>query len=203
MKTARNFIALAILAAIAWGCQPQSTVDPASNGPELDEFFGSGPDRPSSICGSAVTKDIENDTRDVLGEVEIVNDQSDLYFIVGMYHDWVITKLDLFVGKSTNIPTSQGGDVDVEAFPYHFNAGRPVNDRNFKIPLSSISNLGGCYSVSIHAEIAQVDLFGSVYNQKDVWLYGSRLGNGYFIDHCTQGCSVVPGAPGGNTGSSN
>lgn len=187
-------VALAFLA----GCATDPKVAPNSSElPEIEEFFGSGPDRPVNICGSSVMKNLENSTNDVLGEIEIVNDRDDLYLIVSLYHDWALEKLDLFVGRRSNIPMA-GSSVNTEAFEHNFNFGRPVNSRNFKLPLATLTQYGGAYDLGIHAVIAQMDLFGSTFNRTEVWMKGDRVGDGYVIAHSTQTCSVIPGNNGPN-----
>lgn len=159
---------------------------PVEEAPETQAIFGlNGPSNP---CGMVETADIITTSGSIVGYAEIINDDKDVYIQIQLNHGWVITKAFAFAGKMNQLPMTNAGNPNFEAFPIKPYFGRGANAISIRIPLG---NLPACYELSAFLQIAELDLFGNIINDDACMLDGTSVGNGTVRNYCTHVCSIV------------
>lgn len=154
--------------------------------PETQAIFGlNGPSNP---CGMVETANIVNANGSIVGYAEIINDDKDVYVQVQLNHGWIITHAYAFAGKMNQLPMTNAGNPNFEAYPIKPYFGRGANAISIRIPLQSLPS---CYELSTFMKIAEVDLFGNIINDDVCMLEGTPIGTGMTYNYCTHVCSMV------------
>lgn len=182
------------LVAIAWliaSCSNDQISPNANAAVQPQEFFGIGPDIPAQICGVSAVYSLQNNTQDILGEIEIQHTATDLYISLQIKKGWILNKIDIFNGVVNSFPRLRDQTPDPAKFKFQYSLKKPVNRRNIKIPLSEIVQNNHCIDFAIHAEIGQDDHFGGIYNLTDVWMRGESNENEFINHHCLRECTSV------------
>lgn len=188
MKAITTIITLLLLTLGVTSCS-NDNVTPRSetNVPKLEESGGHLVlERPSAPCGAYQTVNLVNETKDIYGNVEIVNDQQFVYFITHLNHGWVITDIKLFTGKHQFAPLKSNNHLDLEKFSYTRLINRWANETSTKIPTGPVAN---CGDFVMAVKIAQVDWFGSVMSTETLWLDGPTLNDGTYYNYCKSACT--------------
>jgi hypothetical protein len=187
MKSISKLLTLALLTVFAVSCSEDSVNPRQSDTPAVEEAGGHLQlERPGSPCGAYQTIDLVNETGDVMGNVELVNDNSFLYLIPHMQHGWVITDMKLHTGKHQNAPVHSNGRLNTEAFAFQHLVGRYVNETSVRIPVGPLS---ACSDLFLFVKSAEVDWFGNIINSDNLWLDGTAFSNGMYFTFCKSACT--------------
>lgn len=187
MKVISKVITLCLLAVFAVSCSTDTVNPKLTETPSLEESGGHLVlDRPSSPCGAYQTIDLVNEMGMVMGNVEIVNDNSFLYLITHLQHGWVITDMKLNVGKHQNAPLNNSNRLNTEGFSFQHLVGRYVNENSVRIP---VTPLAACTDLILFVKVAEMDWFGNVSNSDELWLSGIPFQNGMYFNYCKTICA--------------
>lgn len=185
----RLLFTLSLLAVLAFGCTSDA-VKPKTEGasPELWVGTEDGLLRPDQPCGNALNVDLVDAGNSIMGSIEVLNDNSNIYFLVSMNHGWLLQGVKIFAGEGLNIPKGNGGVMQLEEFPFQWAHNRMTGLNTYII---SKSALPSCADIVLYAQGAQVDMFGNPVVTRELWGEGSPVLNGQTFNYCIGTCGVA------------
>lgn len=139
---------------------------------------------PATPCGDSEFHDLLDASSTIAGEVEIINDDQDLYLLISAESGWHIREYAAFVGASEDIP-NESGVCQPELFPYIGTLNPLDVTHTITVPLASI---GSCNAVCLWLEIVELNQFGQVIDTREVILDGTSIYDVTYVDYCNQVC---------------
>ncbi|MEM7040939.1 MAG: hypothetical protein AAF570_28505, partial [Bacteroidota bacterium] len=151
------------------------------------ELFTSleGHHRPDAQCGPSTFTDLINSGQTAYGNLEVLNDGKNVYLLVNMNTGWLLKGLKVFAGDVANLPRGNGGNIEIEEFPYQVLHNRLMQKYTYVFPKG---NLPVCSDIAVFAQVAQVDFFGNVQGNMNLWADGTQSSDGYTFNHCAGVC---------------
>lgn len=190
MKKFIKFLPLLALTLVAFSCSTKEDVSAVKNDTAAPAFTsGNGINRPATQCGASDITSFVDATGTAFASVEIVNDRDDVYLLITMDGDLVLSDLAVFYGNPADLPlVSAGTSINPEAFPY-----RITDAENTALyTLSFSAGASGCKALSAMATVQHMDFMGNVWGAETVWLDGSSLLDGRITNYCLDACPPVP-----------
>jgi len=107
------------------------------------------------------------------GTISIQNDSANIYVTYHTDNGWFLTRCQLYVGDSANIPVNSSGNATPGRFPYKSGT---INDTtySFTVPLSVLGN-ATCGYVVAHCGLVQRDASGNTIQTQTGWGYGTPV----------------------------
>lgn len=186
-------LTFALLALVSFGCQSE-TVAPRESVQPIVNASVEGIQRPTNACGSSQFVNFVDANNVVMGAVEILNTESELFVLVDMSSTWLLQGIKIFAGNSLDLPKSGNGLIQVEEFPSQFMNNRPIDQSTYRVRLNNA--LPSCFGVSIFGQAARLNMFGQVTSTRQVWADGTVVLNGKMLSFCKGVCApTVQDAP--------
>lgn len=179
------FLTTTLLSLFFFGCEKEVILPQTNDAPELS-LSTEGHSRPVSQCGSSAFTTFNNGATSY-GSIEILNNAEQLFILTDMNNGWLLQNVKIFVGNPINLPKGYGGVIELEEFPFQMIHTRMVDKYTYTLPIASLPT---CFGVTIWAKAAQVNMFGQVTNQVDLWANGSSVLNGFSFQYCKGTCFV-------------
>lgn len=184
------FLTTTLLSLFFFGCEKEVIV-PQTNDAPVVNLSTEGHIRPSVQCGSSAYTTLNNGATSY-GNVEILNNAEQVYILTDMNNGWLLQSVKIFVGNSVNLPKGFGGVIELEEFPFQMIHPRMVDKYTYTLPVASLPT---CFGVTIWAKAAQVNMFGQVTNQVDLWANGASVLNGFSFQYCKGTCFMGNNSP--------
>jgi hypothetical protein len=182
MKKFIKFLPLLALTLIAFSCSTKESVSEVKNDSATPAFAGgTGINRPASQCGPSEITSFVDATGTSFGSVEILNDQEEIYFLISLDGDLVLSDLSIFYGNPADLPlVSAGTAINAEGFDYKI-----TDAENSSFYTMTIHATGsGCKALSAKATIQHMDFLGNVWGAETVWLDGTDMLDGRITNYC-------------------
>lgn len=179
----KSFAFICLLASLTFGCEKETIV--AENNLASAQFDGvSQLARPASQCGSSVFTTMKVGATTV-GNVEIMNNDNQLYILLDMNAFKFIEQIKIFVGDINDMPLDSDGFVNKEAFPYQYILSNGSNDYTFMVPVSSLLT---CNSVVVWTRVSTRNMMGNTTSTVDAWMNGAPIANTFATNYCLGAC---------------
>ncbi|HHG86252.1 MAG TPA: hypothetical protein ENJ82_15995 [Bacteroidetes bacterium] len=191
MKT-QLFFTLTLLSLLAFGCTSEVVQPKTSAHPELWIGTEDGLLRPDVTCGTPIFVDLVDATNTVMGNVEVLNDNKNIYFLVTMNHGWLLQGAKIFAGNGLNIPKGNSGNIQLEEFPFQWAHSRMTGLTTYIIDKNALPS---CPDVVLFAQAAQVNMWGNPVTTRELWGAGSTVLNGQSFNYCIGNCGVSQATP--------
>jgi len=177
---------LAVLLAVfaIFSCQKTSVETSAASASELSSGGGSGSSGgnggsetgrgggSSNDCFPTVANIIAGQNM-IAGTITIRNDSTNIYVTYHTDNGWSLTRCQLYVGDSANIPVNNSGNATPGRFPYKSGA---ISDTtySFTVPISALGN-ATCGYVVAHCGLIQRDEQGNTIQTQTGWGFGTPI----------------------------
>lgn len=89
----------------------------------------------------------------LVGNVEVINDATNLYVTFNTTGGWNLAETHLYIGSLANLPTNNSNTPIPGQFPYQATHIAGTTTYTYTIPLSSISD--SCFIIATHASVSQ------------------------------------------------
>lgn len=123
-----------------------------------------------------------------IGNLEVTNDDVNLYVTYSFTGDWYMGQTHLYVGDAAGLPTNPNNIPVPGQFPYSTAHDPAVQSYTYTIPLAGLSD---CYVIAAHAEAMQIEN-GVITQTETGWSFGTEFPNsprwGWYSEYCTQVC---------------
>lgn len=180
------FLTITLLSLTFFGCQKEIIAPEGNSEPVIAQSL-EGHVRPVQQCGSSSFTTFVN-AGTSYGSIEILNDAEQLYILTDMNNGWLLQSTKIFAGTTTDLPKAYGGTIELEEFPFQMLHPRRVDKFTYTLPMAS---LPACFGVTVWAKATQVNMFGQVTNQVNLWANGSPVLNGFSFQYCKGVCSFT------------
>lgn len=186
IRSAKLAATLILLLVLAVGCSPDN-VSPKEkqDAPSLLSTSYNGHHRPDTQCGPSVSHNIVDENRAVIGSVEMLNDNRNVYMLFTLNHGWLLSDLKMYTGDANSIPKGNNG-LAMEEFPAHYVLDQISTNSTFKVPLSTINS---CTDFAVYARAKQLNFFGNEVAQTSAWVEGTPVLDGQYFNFCSATCS--------------
>lgn len=181
-----TILTITLLSLAFFGCQKEIITPESNNEPIIAQSL-EGHVRPVQQCGTSAFTTFNNGATSY-GSIEILNDAEQLYILTDMNNGWLLQSIKIFAGNTLDIPKAYGGTIELEEFPFQMLHPRRVDKYTYTLPMAS---LPACFGVTIWAKATQVNMFGQVTNQVNLWANGSPVLNGFSFQYCKGVCSFT------------
>lgn len=124
-----------------------------------------------------------------VGQLQVTNDDQNLYITYQTTGDWYVGKVHVYVGDLSGLPVN-GQNVPVPGqFPYSETYNPYTQSATVTVPLAGLPS---CYVIAAHAEVHKV-VNGTEVQSETAWSFGTPFANtdrwGWTSDYCTQLCN--------------
>jgi hypothetical protein len=186
-------LTITLLTLFTFGCQKE--VLTTDNQDRLVMGSVEGHFRPAQQCGTSAFTNLVNGGTSY-GSLEILNDGENLYILTDMNDEWLLTNVKIFADNSVNLPKGSNGLIQMEEFPFQMVHANMVDEFTYTLP---ISGLPSCMGITVWAQASQVDMFGSVINQVNLWADGAAVLDGFSYQYCKGSCGSSSALPQAST----
>ncbi|MCP4442272.1 MAG: hypothetical protein GY810_25470 [Aureispira sp.] len=142
----------------------------------------------STSCGDPIVTDLYAGQNIPMGTVTMSNTGTDFVVTIATTGNWVINQTQLYAGDAAAMPTNNAGNPMIGQFPYN-DPHSGITTYTYTIPLA---NLGACFAVAFHADVALLDANGNVVQTETAWGDGERFVNAgswaTYYNYCVQDC---------------
>lgn len=124
-----------------------------------------------------------------VGNLIVVNDDTNLYITWEMTGCWELEETHLYVGDAANLPTNNANAPVPGQFPYQGTHSAGTTSYTYTIPLSGLPS---CYAIAAHASTLNPCAGSGGGQQETAWSDGTPFPNtnrwGWYSTYCTQSC---------------
>jgi len=145
----------------------------------------------SATCGEGQTQVLYAGQHIPAGSVYVSNDESNVFVTFTTQSGWELKKTDLFAGACNAIPTNNGGNPIIGAFPLKTQHGNGTTSYTYVL---NKSNLPTCMCIAAHAEVVLRNAQGEIIQSETAWAEGNPFpGKSWATNfsYCIQECSQV------------
>lgn len=187
MKNVSYIILVALMFFIS--CKEKEEISPLVKNDKETITLGHG----SGLCLSDTSSfHLMAGQNTIIGELEVSNDDRNLYVTYRVSSDWVITESHLYVGSLDEMPTNPALTPLPGKFPYNVEHGE-LSFLTYTVPLNSLNSDLDCFVIAAHSSVRRVDGTGDN-AEETAWSEGVEFPNanrwGSYSDYCKQKCET-------------
>lgn len=143
---------------------------------------------PPAGCAPAVSYDLLGGQHILVGNLSVLNDETNLYVTYNTTDGWVINEIHLYAGLLAGTPMNKRGNPIPGQFPYKATFANGRTSYTIAIPLSSLPDK--CYSIAAHAVVTKDGSSETAWTQDERFANRTGAANwSGFSDYCTQDCT--------------
>ncbi|MEM1000702.1 MAG: hypothetical protein AAGN35_26850 [Bacteroidota bacterium] len=186
MQLFKSLIVCALLAVLTYRCEKeivtpeQNLIVPALSGSE--DLI-----RPDFPCGASEFTDLKDDLGNSYGDVEILNDQDNVYLLIEMEQGKFLDVVQVFFGTQTQIPNDGNGSILMENAQFQSVITRGASLYTVAFPLNGLPT---CTDIVFRAQVSEKNVFGQNTNTTTAWLTGIPVMNGNYFKYCHGACGT-------------
>ena len=185
----KTCMALLLVAILAFSCEKEVITPADQNTPRIELSEHEQLKRPDAQCGSSQFEDLRNHADQLVGSVEILNDETQLYILIDMEFGQHLDHVKAFLGSAAGIEVYGDGDLNMEEFQFQ-NLMNGAHRYTIQLPLGSLS---GSQDLVLFTQVSQRDFFGNVTSTSDAYLDGLTIGNGEYVKYSIGTCGAFSG----------
>lgn len=190
MKFVKAVLGISTLALFAFGCQKE-IVRPQDTAVEIQGSI-EGIQRPANPCGTSAFTNFVDATNTVIGSVEVLNTDNEMFLLMDMTGSWLLKGVKVFVGNSINLPKTGSGMIEIEEFPFQYIHNRAQDKTTIRVDISSLAL---CNGISIYGQAVKLNQFGNVVQSRNIWADGTNVLNGKMFNYCSVVCTPFNQGP--------
>lgn len=140
--------------------------------------------RPSNQCAPSGFATMQDGVTS-FGNVEILNNGSDLYLLFSLNNYKFLDEVRVYVGDKSVAPLNADGDLETEEFRLQDIIAGGTNRYTM---IHKLDRVPDCVDIIVYAKISTRNMFGQVTSTNDTWMHGTTYLNGYSQQYCVVNC---------------
>lgn len=191
MKIAVKLLSLLLITALAFGCEKE-VITPDATIPTVAESGIEDLIRPDVQCGTSRITELKNNSGDLFGNIEILNDADNIYILIEMEHGKFLDAIQVYFGDQASIP-NDGTNILMEDFQFQAVTNRGATRYTVIMPHASLPS---CSDIVLWAQSSERNMFGNPISTEVTWMTGINIYDGSFFKYClgTCGSNVIQDA---------